>query len=443
MERYDVIIIGAGPGGYEVAAELAAAGSRVALVERDKNGGTCLNRGCIPTKCLCATAATALTAKNAAAFGVGTGEVTIDFAAALKRMNGIVDGLRESVDAMLSGVDVIRGTASVTPDGHVKVDGETYSADRVLIATGSAPARLAIPGAEHAVTSDDILQNPDMKLPARLVIIGGGVIGIEFASIFNALGTEVTVVEYCKEILPQFDADIAKRLRLALQARGIKFATGAAVKSIADDRSVVYETRRGEAVVAADMVLMATGRKPVVPEGVEAAGIELTEKGFIAVDELMRTSREGFYAAGDVTGLCMLAHAATAQARVALLPEAEGVELNIIPSAVFSTPEAAMVGLTTEQCERHGVECATAKCNYAANGKAQAEGASGLVKIVYSPQTRLILGVHVLGAHASDIVAEAAALMYGMTTVDELAGDLIHSHPTLSELLPLAARNAK
>ena len=198
--------------------------------------------------------------------------------------------------------------------------------------------------------------------------------------------------------------------------------------------------------MSADMVLMATGRKPVFPHGLKEAGIELNERGFIAVDERMRTSREGFYAAGDVTGICMLAHAASAQARVALFhDDSIGTGLDIIPAAVFSVPEAAMVGLTAAECERHGIEYNTARCNYASNGKAQAEGvaSSGLVKIVYNPHTRLILGVHILGAHASDLVAEAAALIYGMTSIDDLAQGLVHCHPTLSELLQTAARAAK
>ena len=230
---------------------------------------------------------------------------------------------------------------------------------------------------------------------------------------------------------------------MALHSRGIKFVTGANVKAISTDMTVSFETRRGEATAEADMVPMATGRRPVLPDGLQEAGIELTERGFIEVDELMRTTRPGFYAAGDVTGICMLAHAASAQARVALCEDAD-VDLNIIPSAVFSVPEAAMAGLTATECERLGIECTTARCNYAANGKAQAAGvaSTGLVKLVFNPQTRLLLGVHVLGAHASDLVAEAVALMHGMVTIDELAGDIVHSHPTLSELLQAAARNA-
>lgn len=442
MERSDIIIIGGGPGGYEIAAELADKGMKVTLVERDLLGGTCLNRGCIPTKCLCATAEATLNAQSASALGVEIKDISIDYGKARARMHAVVDDMRDGVRRVLSKVQVINGTATVNADGSIQVGDTQLVADKVLIATGSKPARLPIPGAELALTSDELLQT-ELPQPQRLTIIGGGVIGIEFASIYAALGTEVTVLEYCKEILPPFDTDIAKRLRMALQSRGIKFVTGANVKAISTDMTVSFETHRGEATAEADMVLMATGRRPVLPDGLQEAGIELTERGFIEVDELMRTTRPGFYAAGDVTGICMLAHAASAQARVALCEDAD-VDLNIIPSAVFSVPEAAMAGLTATECERLGIECATARCNYAANGKAQAAGvaSTGLVKLVYNPQTRLLLGVHVLGAHASDLVAEAVALMHGMVTIDELAGDIVHSHPTLSELLQAAARNA-
>ena len=440
MERSDILIIGGGPGGYEIAARKAAEGCSVTLIEQSDLGGTCLNRGCIPTKCLCGTARTALEIREAAKFGIDTGEVSVDHARAKARMHGIVDGLRNDVTQALRMVKVVKATARILPDGTIEAGGELYAADKVLIATGSAPARLRVEGAELAITSDELLSE-GATLPASVVIIGGGVIGIEFASILNALGTEVTVVEFCREILPQFDPDVAKRLRLALQGRGVRFATGASVKSIRAGMEVVYDTRRGEATATAETVLMATGRRPIVPDGTAEAGITLSEHGFIEVDERMRTSREGFYAAGDVTGICMLAHAASAQAEIALSDNAE-IDLDIIPSAVFSTPEAAMVGLTADRCAAIGLEHAVGRCNYASNGKALADGATGLVKIVYNPRTRLILGVHVLGEHASDIVAEAAALMYGMVSVDDLASGLIHSHPTLSELLQTAARNA-
>lgn len=437
MERFEYLIIGAGPGGYEVAARLARRGHSVALIERELPGGTCLNRGCIPTKCLCATASTLLTLRKAAVMGVTVdGTVAVDYPAALSRMHGVVDGLRGGVESLLRGVALVHGEARFLPDGSVEAAGRVFCADKILISTGSRPAILPVEGAGYAVTSDDILEK-DMPLPARLTIIGAGVIGIEFASIFSAMGVDVTVVEYCKEILPMFDTDIAKRLRMALQGRGVSFVLGASVQSIGADRTVRYTGKKGDAVVEGDLVMMAVGRWPVVPEGAREAGIELTDRGFVAVDADMQTTRPGVYAAGDVTGICMLAHVASAQARKALL--GIDVRMDIIPSAVFSEPEAAMVGLTAAECDRRGIPYATARASYASNGKALAGGAaSGSVKMLYDPDTRLLLGVQVLGEHASDLVAECAALMYAGVDVDAVADKLIHAHPTLSELIPSA-----
>ncbi|MDE6270906.1 MAG: FAD-dependent oxidoreductase, partial [Muribaculaceae bacterium] len=263
-------------------ARLASRGSSGALVERDMPGGTCLNRGCIPTKCLCATAAKLLTLRKAAAMGVAVdGTARVDYPAALGRMHGVVDELRAGVESLLRGVELVRGEARFLPDGSVEAAGRVLSADKILIATGSRPALLPVEGAEYAVTSDDILER-DVPLPARLTLIGAGVIGIEFASIFSAMGVDVTVVEYCKEILPTFDADVAKRLRMALQGRGVSFVLGASVQRIGADRTVHYAGKKGPAAVAGDMVLMAVGRRPVVPEGVRDAGIELTDRGFVA-----------------------------------------------------------------------------------------------------------------------------------------------------------------
>lgn len=440
MQQADVIIIGGGPGGYEIAAELAAAGRDVTLIERDKLGGTCLNRGCIPTKCLCASAATALTVKNAAEFGVDIPAFTLNFSRAAERMRAVVDGLRDDVSRTLSGVNVVQGEARLGAGHTVTVDDTTYTAPTIVLATGSRPAVPPIPGAELAMTSDDFLRLTE--LPRRMAVVGGGVIGLEFASILAAFDCEVTVIEYCKEVLPPFDSDIAKRLRTLLSRRGIKFVTGAAVKEIRPGYEVAYESRRGESVIEADAVLMAVGRRAVVPEGLDEAGVALTAKGFIEVDEHFRTSAEGIFAVGDVNGRCMLAHAATAQARVVFGAD---TDLDLIPSAVFTIPEAAMVGLTEQQAAaEEGLDFATVKLPVASNGKARAMGeADGMLKLVYNRASRQLLGCHAVGPHAADLIAEAAALMNSLTDLDEIARGLIHTHPTLSELLPAAAGAAK
>ena len=440
MSRFDLIVIGAGPGGYEIAAEEASKGRNVAIVERDSLGGTCLNRGCIPTKCLCASADTINTVKNAGAFGVDASVSGFSYQAAASRMREVVNGLRQGVESLLSGCTLIRGEARLTVRGEVAVGDALYSADKILIATGSRPASLPVDGAEKAMSSDDVLALD--TLPSSAIIIGAGVIGMEFASILNAFGVEVTVIEYCKEILPPFDREVAKRLRSMLSRRGIKIIVGAEVKSIGNDgRSVTYAGRRGDETAEAETVIMAVGRRPVLPEGLAEAGVELTGRGFIKVDSRMRTTAPGIYAVGDCNGLCMLAHAAAAQARVALAADSEEIpDLDVMPSAVFTTPELAMVGLTEEQCETRGIEYDARKSLYAANGKARAMGATdGFVKVLTdrSPERR-ILGVHIIGAHASDLCAEAAAIMAADPSATRAKARIIHGHPTLSEVLAAA-----
>ena len=440
MQHADIIIIGGGPGGYEVAAEQAAAGLNVVLIEREALGGTCLNRGCIPTKCLCAAADKIIAIADAADFGVDVADVKADFGRAASRMTTVVAGLHDDVTRALSSVNVITGEARLGANHTVMVNDETYTAPTIIIATGSQPAKLPIAGAETAITSDELLRLT--SLPGRVAIIGGGVIGLEFASILSAFGCEVTVIEYCKEILPPFDGDIAKRLRSLLSRRGIKFVTGADVKSVHQGTVVSYESRRGEATVEADLVVMAVGRRPVLPDGLDAAGIELTPRGFIAVDEHYLTSVEGIYAVGDVNGKCMLAHAATAQARSVFGAK---VNMDVIPSAVFTNPEAAMAGFTQEAAEAAGCyDVATVKLPVASNGKARAMGnADGLIKLIYDRASRRLLGCHAVGPHAADIIAEGAALMSTGVSIDTIADTIVHAHPTLSELLQAAAHMAR
>lgn len=430
-ERYDYIIIGAGPGGYELAAGLANDGKRVALIEKDSLGGTCLNRGCIPTKCLCASADALTSAREAARFGVECQPPTLNFTAVRRRVDQVVATLADGIKALIAKTDLYRGEARLLGNGRVDVNGQQIEADRIVIATGSRPAVLPVPGAEYALTSDELLAIE--QLPESAVIIGGGVIGIEFASVLCAMGVDVTVVEYCKEILPGFDSDVAKRLRTMLSRKGISFVTGAEVTAIRDEgHEVCYKNRKGETSVWADISVMAVGRRPVLPEGLEAAGVELTQRGFIKVDCDMLTSADGIYAVGDVNGLCMLAHAASAQSRIVA---GEEVDLDVIPSAVFCKPEAAMVGLGEDACAARGIACKSIKRNFASNGKALAMGENeGMAKIVYSPDDGLLLGMQIVGPHAADLIAECAALLHCRATLDTLHS-LIHAHPTLSEVL--------
>ncbi|MDE6809484.1 MAG: dihydrolipoyl dehydrogenase [Muribaculaceae bacterium] len=434
MNQADLIIIGAGPGGYETAAEAAAEGLNVVIIERAELGGTCLNRGCIPTKALCRSAQVALDVKEASAYGVDVNGFTLNYPAAAARKDEVVAQLRQGVEMALSRCTVVCGEARFVEPRIVAVGEESYTAPKIIIATGSSPARLPIPGADLAVDSDRLLSMT--SFPERVTIIGGGVIGMEFASILSAFGVAVTVVEYCKEILPPFDKDISKRLKMALSKRGINIITSAAVTEIKPDLTVVYEAKGKQAEVASDLVVMAVGRRPVLPAGIDCTGITVGRRG-IEVDDNMMTSVEGIYAIGDVNGRCMLAHAASAQGRRVL---GKPVDLDVVPSAVFTTPECAMVGLTEEQCKERQLPFKSAKALFRANGKALAMNESeGLVKMIVNTETRMILGCHICGPHAADLIQEVALAMARALPVDAIA-DTIHGHPTLGEAVQQAAR---
>ena len=433
---YDIIVIGAGPGGYETAASAAASGLRVMLAERGELGGTCLNRGCIPTKALCRSAEVALTAGNAASYGIDAGNISVDYRRVAERKDEVVRSLREAVEYVLGKVDVVHGDARLLSRDTVEVNGDIYVAPKIIIATGSRPTVLDIPGAELCVDSDFLLSATE--LPESIAIIGGGVIGMEFASVLNAFGVDVTVLEYSREILPGFDADVAKRLRTALKRRGISIVTGANVVSVEAGCTVNYELKGKPKSVGASMVLMAVGRRPVLPDGLRELGVAL-DRGFIAVDDSMATNIPGIYAVGDVNGRCLLAHAATLQGQVALghraLPR-------YIPGAVFSIPECASVGLTEDACLAQGLQVSAGQAIYRASGKAMAMGEpDGMVKMIVDRNTGEILGCHICGAHAADMVQEVSVAMECGITACALM-ETVHIHPTLSELLPMALNNA-
>lgn len=430
MTEYDLIVIGSGPGGYETAAAAVRMGKRTMIVERGELGGTCLNRGCIPTKALCRSAEAVLIASKGEKLGVKFSNIEADFATAAARKNDVVAGLRQGVATELKDVTVVNGEARFLGENVIAVNGEEYSAPQIIVATGARPAALNIPGAELAIDSDAALSAE--SLPQSIVIIGGGVIGMEFASIYVAFGVKVTVIEYCKEILPGLDAEVAKRLRMSLKRRGVTIVVGAEVKAIREGYIVEYEEKGKSKSVESEQVLMAVGRKAVVPEGLEALGVNLN-RGFIVTDEKMATNVPGVYAVGDCNGRCMLAHAAVAQGRVALGLSKEASP--VMPAAVFTHPECAMVGLTENRCAEQGIEVKLATSTYHANGKAVAmDETDGMVKIIVDASTDKILGCHVCGAHAADIVQEiAVAMSYGITA-NQLR-DTVHIHPTLSELI--------
>lgn len=425
--KTDIIIIGSGPGGYRTASYALQQGKQVVIIEKAEAGGTCLNSGCIPTKCLAHDAEA-----NAS-----------DFPAAAERKRNVMDQLRQGIEQLLSapGITLVRGEATFKDARTVTVDGIDYEADDIIIATGSSSKMPPVEGIDNprVITSTEALNF--QTLPAEIVIIGAGVIGMEFASILSRFGAKVAVIEYLKECLPVIDKDIAKRVRKLIEKlQGVTFYMDSAVKAINDNEVVFVSNKNGKETrleCPACPVLIATGRKPNI-EGLnlEAAGVEYSPKG-ITVNDNMLTSVPHIYAIGDVTGRQMLAHAATFmgfRAVNAIVGKADRIRFDIMPSAIFTYPEAAAVGLTEDQCKQQGIECRALKGYYRANGKALAiDEPEGMVKLVAGADGK-ILGCTSYGAHSADIVQEVTAYMNCNATVADIA-DSVHIHPTLSEIL--------
>ena len=454
-----IIIIGAGPGGYETALLAAERGVEVVLIESGHVGGTCLNEGCIPTKTFCRNAEVLDTLRASEEFGVVSLKYDFDFKAVAARKNAVVEQLRGGVEGLLrhKNITLVHGTAVFKDEHTVEAAGYEYQADYIIVATGSVSATLPVPGADlpGILTSREILELD--QIPERLCVIGGGVIGLEFASVFRSFGSEVTVLEYFKEILPRFDSDLSKRLKQSLGRRGIDINTQAQVTgieltgSVSDEGNSIpayrvnYLRKGKEESVLADKVLMAVGRKANVSSlNLSDVGIEFSPRGIVVDERTMQTNVPHIYAIGDVNGKMMLAHAATFQGIVALdhiMGVENSIDLSVMPAAVFTSPEAACVGMTEEDCKAAGVSFKCMKSFFRANGKAVAMGETdGFCKIVVasegnqSYEAGRILGCHLYGPHASDIVQEACALISRKATVDELRS-IIHTHPTLTEVI--------
>lgn len=427
----ELIIIGSGPGGYRTAAYAASKGIHTTIFEDKEAGGTCLNCGCIPTKTLCHEAEIADILKN-------KGIDSVDFSAIMARKNAVIEQLRSGVETVLQGENIsfVRAHAAFKDANTVVADGQEYTADRIIIATGSHAKMLPIEGIDQplVMTSTELLNITEV--PKRLCIVGAGVIGMEMASVFNSLGSEVTVIEFLKECLPMVDSDIAKRLRQTIAKRGVTFFMQSGVKRI-NGNTVFFERKGKEEQLEADIILIATGRGANVDGlGLENTGVNFSPKG-IEVNENMQTNISHIYAIGDVNARMMLAHAATFQGMKAvnhMLGIEDAINLDMMPAAIFTKPEAACVGLSEDQCKESGMGFLCKKGFYRANGKALAmDETDGLLKLM-TDEDGLILGCHVFGAHAADIVQEVSALMCKHTNVHELA-QMVHIHPTLSEIL--------
>lgn len=445
-----LIIIGCGPGGYATAEYAAKEGMTVTVFEKGEAGGTCLNRGCIPTKVYCHAATLVLDNAQAAGWGLWqSAPPAIDFARLHAHKDAVVAQLREGVETLMAqpGITLVRGAACLKDSHTVTCDGHDYTADYILIATGSHPVLPRVEGIDHPKVVDSTALLDRDTLPRHLIIIGAGVIGMEMASAFNAFGTEVTVVEFLKECLPMADSDLAKRLRKSLEKRGVKFYMQAAAKRVSDKTvtspgnvALTFTQKGKDITVEGDLILAATGRGPNTEGlGLDAVGVAYDRHG-IKVDDNFETSVKDVYALGDVNGRMQLAHAAEAQGRRVvdhLLGRERPLDVSLVPWAVFTVPELAGTGRTLDALKREDAQAGRpveTKSFYRANGKAVTMDATdGLVKVVSTPDGKLA-GCHVLGAHAADLVQEVSALISVGATVEDLRR-VIHIHPTLQELL--------
>jgi len=439
--EFDIIIIGAGPGGYEMAERAGHKGQKVLLIEKANLGGVCLNHGCIPTKTLLNSAKHYVHAKEAPEFGVTTGEVSFDLTKIMAWKEDVIKTLRAGIAGLMkkNKVEVLAGEARLVGSRKVEVDGQVYEGDNVVIATGGSAFVPPIPGADqpHVLTSKEILCLE--KMPESLVVIGGGVIGVEFASFFSSLGVKVDIIEMLDEIIPFMDRGQAKQFRAALKGK-VDFNLGCRVTAI-DGHDVKYTGKKGEETsINADIVLMSVGRAPNLGNmGLEEAGLDFDRYG-IKTDDQQRTNLPNVYAIGDVTGKSQLAHSATRMGEVALntiLGKKDRFRTHAIPWAVYSMPEIAGCGLTEEQAAEAGHAVDAASLPMMMSGRFLAENGkkgSGRVKVVIDADTRALLGVHAFGAYCSEFIWGVAAMIEAGLRVED-AQEIVFPHPTVGEVI--------
>ncbi|MGI6286658.1 dihydrolipoyl dehydrogenase [Neomoorella humiferrea] len=447
---YQIAIIGGGPGGYVAAIRAAQLGAKVVVVEQDALGGTCLNRGCIPTKALLAGAALIKGIQGAAAFGIDVTSYRVDYGRLAARKDAVVKQLNQGIAFLFkkNKVDLIKGRGYLKGPGRVAVttaEGavEDIEAENIILATGSEPALLTSLGynGSSVVTSNEALAWTEV--PGELLIIGGGVIGCEFASLFAVLGSKVTIVEMMPTILPMIDVEISRRFSMLLKKAGVEIKTKAQITEVREEGGRVRATLADGQTIEADKVLISIGRRFNTRDlGLEEAGIELGPKGEVIVDEYMRTNVPGIYAVGDITNKVQLAHVASAQGLAAvatIMGRPTKVNYDAVPSCIYTLPEIAGVGLTKEAAEERGLKVKVGKFPFQASGKALCSGETeGMVKIIAEAESDRILGVFIMGPHATELIAEGALAVNKGITAGELAAT-IHAHPTLSEAVMEAA----
>ena len=451
MSEYDLVVIGGGTGGYTAAIRAKQLGLSAAIIERDKIGGTCLHRGCIPTKAWLQSAETLTRVRGAAPFGVTTGEVSLDYSTVRSRQQEVVETLHQSIHGVIKKhkIDIIEGEAFLKSSTQVTVNGDTYSAKNIILATGSHPKD--IPGmetdGERILSSDHLLALEE--LPNSIIIVGAGAVGCEFASFFVDVGAEVTLLEMLPTIVPLEDQDVGKALAKALAARGVNIMTSARVLP---DRTKMYDStvevtvdhEGAEKAVKAQYLLLAVGRGAVT----EGLGIENTaariDKGWIVVDDTYRTTDPAVYAIGDAIGGLLLAHVAAAEGFIAAEAiagkEPEKLDYNRVPRVTYSHPQVASVGMTEQQAKEAGHNAKSQRFSFKYNAMALIEGETdGFAKVVYDTDSGDLLGAHIIGPRAGELIAEASLARFVQASAWEL-GTNIHAHPTLSETLGEAAQ---
>jgi dihydrolipoamide dehydrogenase len=453
MADKDIVIIGGGPGGYVAAIKAAQLGGKVTLIEKDELGGTCLNWGCMPTKALLHGIEILESLERGKEFGIQADGVKVDFAKMSARKDRAVKILVSGVGGLLkaNGVEVIKGSARLISPRAVQVVDEksqsaSYETRKIILATGSVSAPLPIPGAQLPGVIDSTGALKLTRVPESMVIIGAGPIGLEFGTIFSALGSKVTLLELLPQILPSEDEEVASALEKSLRHFKIKILTGSQVKGVEESAGgklkVSAATGEGEKAFEAELVLVAVGRKPNLDGlGLQEAGVRFGKKG-IEVNSRMETNVPGVYAVGDVTGQWLLAHFAFAQGEVAA-ENAMGREAELdslaVPRCVYTLPEVASVGLTEKEAKEKGYEIKVGRFPFSANGKATVLGErTGFVKIVSEVKYGEILGMNIFGPHATDLIGEAVLAMTLEGTAQDIAR-AIHPHPTLTEALKEAA----
>lgn len=452
MKKYDLIILGGGPGGYVAAIKAAQLGAKVAVVEKDKLGGVCLNWGCIPTKTLLKTAKLYKDIQKSESYGIvgiDMSNVSVDWQLLLKRKDRVVNQLVSGIYMLFkkNKIDLYEGKGTILNKNQIKVNDETIRGDNLIIAIGAGDSMPPITGLEAAIKSGKVINSKGAleleKIPKDLIIIGGGVISVEFATLFNALGSNVTLIQRSDRILSAVEPEMATTLEKHLKREGVNILTSTKIKSITEEEVVIQH--KGETkVFKGDKYLVSLGVKPDLKE-MSNLDLKIDSKGFIITDEKMETSIKGVYAIGDLNGRFALAHVASAEGIVAaenIMGIDSKLNYNIVPSAVYSFPELASVGMTEEEAKSKGHDITVSKFPLAANGKALAEGETlGFVKIISDNQYGEILGTHIMASNATDMISEAVVAMQLEGTVYDIA-KAIHPHPTLSEIMAEAAFGA-